>query len=247
MLRKLILMLMLPLLAACGEETDFSIPVDRSAAVVSMEMNKSDPNALLEGTGLKQAKAERLDDGGVLFRFASPEGEGRIELRVDERGPQNSEIEVALNLPRVTRNDGGEAVEYLSEDAIRKSIKDALVEWKIAAEKTRPTQTQLAELSDIVSLVGIGLQDFERFEAQAGNAFEHREAEQLADAAETVEGYSDDWGGGGDDGWGGESDDSSYEEDEDEEDSGETKITRGGGKPSNADDEDAGGGWGEGA
>lgn len=197
MFRKLIALFMLPLLAACGNSEDFSINVDRSAAIVGQELGKIDPNVLVASSGLTPVKTES-EDGTIRFILPSPEGNGELVFEVIEAGPQASTVKVALDIPMVTRDTGSaDTYEYLAEDQIETALREALAGWKEDVESTRSTDNALAELSELVSTLAIGLQDFDQFESLAGAALFENQTSDLADASTQSEWAEsgDDWGG----------------------------------------------------
>lgn len=197
MLRKLFVLFLIPLLAACGSEEDFSIKVDRSAAIVSQELAKLDPNVLTSAAGLSMTTTERLDDGTVLITMPSASGNGELRFAVVELSPQQSEVKVTLDIPSVTRDTGdGETYEFLSEPDIEKALLEAMGKWKLDVEATRPTENSLAELSEMISTVAIGLQDFEQFEQLAGIAMFQRQESDLGSEApeDTSAETASDWG-----------------------------------------------------
>ena len=82
------------------------------------------------------------------------------------------------------------------EPDIEKALLEAMGKWKLDVEATRPTENSLAELSEMISTVAIGLQDFEQFEQLAGIAMFQRQESDLGSEApeDTSAETASDWG-----------------------------------------------------
>lgn len=214
MFRKAMVLLSLPLLAACGGE-DFTLAVDRSAATVTSELKKLDPNALTYSAGLDGVKTEWLDDGSVRYTLPNPQGsDGEVLFRVADNGLQSATVGVTVDIPFVTR-ERADGDEYLDEKAMEKALRESLRSWERSLESGRDTQSEIAEVSEMISIFAIGLQDFDQFETLASSAL--YESHFAAMDGESWEPTSADWGsdsGEGDFGYEAEAyDEYAYQED----------------------------------
>ena len=190
---KVLPLIVLPLLAACGGE-DFALEVDRSAAIVSKEFKALEPNALTYSAGLQGVKTEWEDDGSVRFVLPNPQGkDGEIYFKVADAGQQKTSLGVTIDIPFVTR-ERVDGTEFLDESAMEKALKEALRAWEKDLEAGRDTQARIAEISELVSIFAIGLQDFDQFETLASSALYQSHFAAAGDGS--WEATAGDWGSG---------------------------------------------------
>lgn len=169
MYRKATVLLALPLLAACGGE-DFTLKVDRSAATVTSELKSLDPNALTYSAGLDGVKTQWLDDGSVRYTLPNPSGkDGEVLFRITDDGLQKTALGVTVDIPYVTR-ERADGDEFLDEKAMERALKETLRAWERSLEDGKDTQAEMQEVSEMISIFAIGLQDFDQFETLASSA-----------------------------------------------------------------------------
>ena len=193
MLRKCLLLFLLPLLAACND-TDFSIEIDKPKDLVVAELKKFDPNSLTATAGIQPTKTAFAADGSVKYILPKWQGkDGTVVFTVVETGEKQTTIDVAVDVPFVTRK-GSDGTQYLDEKAMENALRDAMREWEMAFEDDMPTADMRANVSDILSLFSIGLQNFSQFERLAEKALSQKQQDIIAANA---------WGESGDESTGG--------------------------------------------
>ena len=192
MLRKVLPLSLLPFLAACGGD-DFSLQIDKPASVVASELAKVKPNVLTASAGVDPVTKQQLEGGSVLYTLPNQQGEeGTVLFEVVERDANKTSVNVTVEIPTITRN-GAEGAQILSESKMETALKGAMRTWEQKLEAGRSTAGPLDEVSEMVSLFAIGMQDFDQFESTAMAALLDKYDTELA-RAEWAGPGSADWG-----------------------------------------------------
>ncbi|MCK0129782.1 hypothetical protein [Erythrobacter sp. F6033] len=228
MFRKVLPILAIPLLTACGGK-DFVVKVDASSERVAKAFTQLNPNSLTSAAGVRPVKITREtgeDFRAVRYTLPNPGGDsGEFLFHMTEESAGRTTIDVTVDLPMVTRETAA-GTEYLSEPEIEKALRFAMRSWDRDIEKGRSTAGSAEEVAEVISLAAIGMQDLEQFEELATTALYQRHLSEAAQAS---------WSSTTDD-WGGDSGETSWAYDDAAQDS-----------YSYEEDMSEGGGWGDGS
>nr|WP_298931731.1 hypothetical protein [uncultured Erythrobacter sp.] len=185
MFRKVLPLLAIPLLAACGSDEDFSVNVGASSKKVAHSLNQLNPNALTSAAGVRPVKITRMngeDFRALQYVLRNPGGEtGEVLFHMTETAADRTVIDVTVDLPFVTRETAG-GTEFLSETEIEKALRSAMRDWKKDVESGSSANASGREVAEVVSLAAIGLQDLDQFEELATSALYERHMGDIARA-----------------------------------------------------------------